>query len=272
MKFLVPTNFSKIAEEALSASIGFTKKIDNASIILLHFIKSHTNNIADVEKDQSNVDSKVWEMCTQYLKKVRVENLGIPISLSVITYISEVDLFKQIEGLKSDLVVMGTQEVERYENEKLIGEHTRKFIRNVATPILCIREKLQSLDFKKVVLASNLKQTQIVDFNKLQTFFEEQNVPVEIILVVTPEKFITTQNALKAFEASSKMIKYNNISFKIYNEIGIAEGIIGYCSHNKVDLLVLPTQGRKGLDYFFNGSIAEVVLDELRIPTISILE
>src|SRR6478609_8653772 len=147
MKFLVPTNFSKIAEEALSASIRLTKKIDNASIILLHFIKSHANSVADVEKDQSNVDSKVWETSTQYLKKARIEHLGVPISLSIITYISEIDLFKQIEGLKADLVVMGTQEVERYENEKLIGEHTRKFIKNVATPILCIREKLQSLDF-----------------------------------------------------------------------------------------------------------------------------
>ncbi|HTF81008.1 MAG TPA: universal stress protein [Cytophagales bacterium] len=272
MKLLVPTNFSKISEDALSTAVALYHKINNCTITLLHFEKTSANNVFDIDSEQTQLDPKKLEEYQQYLKNAKESYPSVRMSFVSIAYVSEADLFNQIEGLKSDLIVMGTQEVERYENERLVGEHTKKFIKNLQTPIFCLREKIANANFKKVVFASNLKESQIADFNKLNGFLTELQLSIEVVLVVTPDKFITTEKALRAFEASSKTILYPNITFKIYNEIGVAEGIIGYCQNNKVDLLIMPTHGRKGLDKFFNGSISEIVLDEIRIPIISILD
>lgn len=272
MKLLVPSNFSKIADDALSSAVKLSRQIDTSSITLLHFVKSSTISITDIEKDQPNVSAEILAKANAYLAKAKTSHADVRITFVLVTYIGEPDLFKSIESLKVDLIVMGTQEVERYENEKLIGEHTRKFIKNIQTPIVCLRGEIIDTNFKKVVFATNLKDTQLADFNKLSTFFAALNLSVEVLLIVTPEKFITTPHANKAFEATSKMLQYHNVTFKAYNEVGVAEGVIGYCKHNAVDLLILPTQGRKGLDLFFNGSISEVIMDEVRIPTISVLE
>lgn len=272
MKLLVPTNFSKIADDALSSAVKLSRQIDTSSIVLLQFVKSSTISITDIEKEQANISPPVLEQANAYFAKAKSSYADLKISFVVITYINEADLFKSIESLKVDLIVMGTQEVERYENEKLIGEHTRKFIKNIQTPIVCLRGEIVDTNFKKVVFATNLKDTQIADFNKLSAFFAALNLFVEVLIIVTPEKFITTPHANKAFEATSKMLQYHNVTFKVYNEVGVAEGVIGYCKHHAVDLLILPTQGRKGLDLFFNGSISEVIMDEVRMPVISVLE
>lgn len=272
MKLLVPTNFSKIADDALSSAVKLSRQIDGSSIILLHFVKSSTISITDIEKEQPNVNASILEEANIYLSKAKSNFADARVTLIILTFINESDLFKSIESLKVDLIVMGTQEVERYENEKLIGEHTRKFIKNIQTPIICLRGEIADTNFKKVVFATNLKDTQIADFNKLSSFFAALHLTVEVLIIVTPEKFITTPHANKAFEATSKMLQYHNVTFKVYNEVGVAEGVISYCKHHSVDLLILPTQGRKGLDLFYNGSISEAIMDEVRVPTISVLE
>lgn len=270
MKILIPTNFSKISIDALESAIEITKNVSNASYTFVHFFKADFNKLVHIGKDSSS--NAVSDQCEQFLNSSKNLVNGKPLDMVLIEYTTSSELYKLLDSMASDLILMGTQEVERYENEKLIGENTKELIKNIHTPILCIRKKIESADFKKVVFASSLKGEQLDEFNLLAPLLKALDVMVELLFVVTPEKFFTTDHATKLFDKALDNLKYTKVKLVIYNEVGVAEGIISYANNHHADLLILPTKGRKGLDYFFNGSIAEFVLDETRMPAISILD
>lgn len=272
MKFIVPTNFSKIAGEALKAAVDFSSKIGNSSITLIHFVKSDSDKIIEVENagSLSSVEQETVLKSKNYLSISRDLFKSQSINILCIFYSSDSYLYQQIEQLSANLIIMGTQEVERYENEKLLGNNTKKFMKNLKVPVLCLREKLDSANFDKVVFASTLKDKQIANINTLLPLFESLNIEIEILHISSPQKFVLTEKANNIYENIKKQVGYSKMKFTLYNDIGTVEGIVNYCKLNKVDLLIMPIHGQKYLDYFINGSISEVVLDEIRIPAISI--
>ena len=49
--------------------------------------------------------------------------------------------------------------------------------------------------------------------------------------------------------------------------MNIEDGIKSYLnSHPEVNMVVLPTHGRKGLSRFYHGSLTELVVNHLPIP------
>ncbi|MBK6978091.1 MAG: universal stress protein [Cytophagaceae bacterium] len=52
----------------------------------------------------------------------------------------------------------------------------------------------------------------------------------------------------------------------------ISRGIIQYAEKLKIDLIVMYTHGRKGMQRFLFGSIAEQVVNSSTTPVLSVLE
>ncbi|MFN8436370.1 MAG: universal stress protein [Cytophagales bacterium] len=272
MKLLVPTNFTQIAQMALDSAITLTHQMLKTEIILVHFEIHEQNSVIQITEDvvvQNDLE-ETFKKCKLNLQAIQKQFPTQKINMVYIAYEKEAFLYEQIDKIEADLIVMGTQSVERYENEKLVGNNTKRFIKNLKTPILCLKNNLSTDDIEKIVFASSLKGKHIDEINKLTPLFEGLKCTVEILHICTPDKFLTTDKAEKLFEHHKPQIKYKNLEFKMVNDIGTAEGLVNYCNQNQIKLFVLPIHSKKYLDRLINGSLSEMVLDDINTPTISI--
>jgi nucleotide-binding universal stress UspA family protein len=69
-----------------------------------------------------------------------------------------------------------------------------------------------------------------------------------------------------------KEYEIQNFDFEIYHHDNIPGGIIQYDEKLNIDLIVMYTHGRKGMQRFLFGSIAEQVVNSSTTPVLSVLE
>ena len=77
--------------------------------------------------------------------------------------------------------------------------------------------------------------------------------------------------------AEVEIEEFSNAYFKGYRAVqtsvvigDVAEEILKYAETNKIDLIIIGTHGRKGLDRIFFGSVAEKVIKMSPVPVLSI--
>jgi nucleotide-binding universal stress UspA family protein len=65
--------------------------------------------------------------------------------------------------------------------------------------------------------------------------------------------------------------KFNlkNYSIHIYNDNSIEAGILNFAKDINADAIVIATHGRKGIEHFINGSLAEDVINHALTPVLS---
>jgi K+-sensing histidine kinase KdpD len=54
-----------------------------------------------------------------------------------------------------------------------------------------------------------------------------------------------------------------------YNDYTVEDGIFNYSNSNNINVIALPTHGRRGLAHFFSGSISEDLVNHSKIPVIT---
>ena len=71
----------------------------------------------------------------------------------------------------------------------------------------------------------------------------------------------------RALRDLAKTIRSENIKTDLVVDVGKpAEQIVAYTKHHEVDLLVMSTHGRTGMEHLVYGSVAEKVLHEANCP------
>ena len=277
---LIPTNFSNVANYATDVAISMAQK-NNTHIQLLHIIPWKTNFSLEL-KINTQLPHEIEPELEQFVKKAyknflkihEAKNKNNLINMSL--YLKSItNSNKLIEGIithEADLIVMGTQEISGYEDEMLIGENTRMLTKESKVPVLCVRNKIKDFEPQKIVFATHFKPSHIDVLVQLKKkFFDAYNAHIYFVYINTPENFSTTRKLTKIFQSVKKNYKLDNISLHIYNDISRGGGIVNFSEDIDADLIIMPTHGRKGLGYFFSGSIAEQVLDESKIPVLTFL-
>ena len=76
----------------------------------------------------------------------------------------------------------------------------------------------------------------------------------------------------KALALNKKLMALDKIQVKNISKRGLSAvaEICDYATSNKMDLIIMPTHGRKILEHFLLGSIAEEVLQKVDIPILSV--
>jgi len=93
---------------------------------------------------------------------------------------------------------------------------------------------------------------------------------MELLYINTPyDDFKSTDEINKKIEGFLNKVDGNLDRKKhitIRNDYSIEKGILSYGERQKVDLIVVPTHGRKGLSHFFAGSIGEDIVNHSILP------
>ncbi len=269
-KILVPTDFSEQAENALKVAAQLAKK-HNCEIHLLHIIEIPMHKV-DALSSYNNLPEAVYFM---KLAHKQFEELKAKDYLKGLVIHEHVDLHEIFKGIfqtckkySIDLVVMGSNGVSGL-REMLIGSNTEKVVRTSETPVLVIKNSHDKFNVNDFVFASDFKDESKSSYKKAIDFAKVLDAKIHLLMVNTPNKFITSAKANKRMNKFVEEFKFSNYVTNIYNDLSIEKGIMNFSKSINSDLIGMSTHGRQGISHFFNGSISEDLVNHAKRPVIT---
>jgi nucleotide-binding universal stress UspA family protein len=167
-----------------------------------------------------------------------------------------------------DVIIMGSSGVDGLK-ELFIGSNTEKVVRHSEIPVLVIKNEIPIFEVKNFVFATDLDPETIPTFKQAIDFAHKLNSKVELVMVNTPGKFITTRDIDLRLETYSEGINNDEFHFSVYNDVSIETGILNYAQKINADLIGISTHGRQGIAHFINGSLSEDLVNHSRTPIVT---
>ena len=172
------------------------------------------------------------------------------------------------KSLQIDLIVMGSHGVSGF-REMFIGSNTEKVVRMSDIPVLVIKNYHKTFRVKNFVYASDFSDENKVSFKKAIKFAKLFNATLHLLIVNTPSKFITTDDADSTFHKFLKNSRFKNYTINVFNDYTIEKGILNFAHHIDAGLIGISTHGRKGIAHFFNGSVSEDLVNHAKRPVLT---
>ena len=273
---LIPVDFSKESRKALSVGASLAKII-SARLVLAHMVdfdhsllKIKTRKyIKHKSKSSKTIANQFDKFIDQdFLKDIIVE----PIVQSTINF---KNIGKIADEFSADLIIMGSHGAKGF-SEITKGSNTEKVIRTSNVPVLVIKENNINFSFDKILFVSDFKEESINAYCKIEKLSKDLNSQLILLYINLPKySFRSTKqidDVLYSFfkKADSpnpiKIIKRVNR----YSAYSIEEGISNFTQVHPVDIISIPTHGRKGLTHFFYGSVSEDIANHNILPVLTV--
>jgi nucleotide-binding universal stress UspA family protein len=267
---LVPTDFSKHAENALRVAAQIAKK-NNGEIILLHMLELSTSG-----NDALNTSHEIPELMffknAAVAKLEELENISFLDDIKVSSIVQFNMAFEGIieNGKKhyADLVVMGSHGASGF-HEMFVGSNAEKVVRNSEIPVLVIKKEDADFKVDTLTFASNFSDEIKKPFEKVVDFANYFGAHINLLHVITPNNFSTTRAAEEKVRNFIEEFHFSNYSTHIYNDINVEKGILHFAKDSNSDVIAVSTHGRKGISHFLNGSISEDLVNHAKRPVIA---
>lgn len=266
---LVPTDFNLAAEKAMSVAVMLSSKI-NAGIKLMTMLRFPKLSFALVESSTQN--------STEYLDSLRGEaNREIQrwkdwypeVDIEGIVKEDFEQLIPAILSEEADLIVMGSEGANGWK-DYLSGTNSQNVIRKADCPVLVLKENTQLEKLEKILFVTDFEKTGFIQ--KTQDLLDLKNTRNYFVFIDSGEYDEDRKELYERAREVQKEYQIQNFDFEIYHHDNIPGGIIKYAEKLNIDLIVMYTHGRKGMQRFLFGSIAEQVVNSSTTPVLSVLE
>ncbi|HLT33443.1 MAG TPA: universal stress protein [Aquaticitalea sp.] len=272
-KIIVPIDFSEYSEYALETAALLAKR-HNAELLVLHMLEIsetlYTNSDAEQHEKSVFFIKLAEQKFEKFLDRDYLKDLEITPIIKRFKVFSEVsDVAKQNNA---DLIVMGSHGASGL-TEIFVGSNTEKVVRYSDIPVLVIKSKPTSVDYRAVVFASDFSEEAISPYVSASKMFETLGTEMHLLYVNVPgERFKSTadmESTLTGFlqQADGNLNRMNMVHYVA--DTSVERGILNYAVKSKADLIAIPTHGRTGLAHFFEGSISEDLANHATLPVMT---
>jgi len=271
-KIVVPVDFSECSEYALKVAAKLAKK-HQAEIIVLHMMGFTDTVLTQGETQQMLEGIYYLKLAQKRFKKFLDKDYlkGISITDSVYNYIDFNELSTFAVENKADLIVMGSHGSSGL-SELFVGSNTEKVVRHSEIPVLVIKNGVENDSFERAVFACDFSLENITAFKKAMKLFTLLNTKVTLLYVNLPgphfRNSIAMESHIKDFLIHADALNLMD-RVKYYSDYSVEEGIFNYSNSHQINVISLPTHGRKGLAHFFSGSIGEDLVNHSKIPVLT---
>lgn len=271
-RLLVPTDFSREAQQALGLASDLAKKLD-AELLLLHVMEVPYGSfsvLGEVHVDYSFEQVYQVQLINKTKEKLEevvagLKGKGIKAEYDMVFGNAFEGISKAIFEKEVDLIIMGSKGASGLK-EIFIGSNAERVIRNAKCPVITVKGATDLANMKSMVFASDMseEQDQIVsEIKKLQNVLQ---LNIHLVRVKTPYNYLTEGAALKQLKDFVKRNEFKDYTISTIEAEFADEGILKFAEENKVGLIAMGTHGRTGLAHFFGGSTAEAVANHSKIP------
>ncbi|AIY12992.1 universal stress protein [Cellulophaga baltica] len=267
---IVPVDFSIQSENALKAAVSLAKK-HNSKIFALHMLELNQAYITGAEgahPEQTVFLLKLAEKrFSDFLNKPYLKDVEVKPIIKHFKVFSEVN--EVAEANDADMIIMGSHGTDGI-MEIFVGSNTEKVVRNSEVPVLVVKHRLDDFTPKTMVFACDLKEENINAYQRAKYIADQFSVTLHIVYINTPgDNFLSTEDITAKIDKFSSLVGPDFIDVKIYNDYTVEMGVINYAESQGIDIIGIPTHGRKGISHFFMGSIGEDVANHSTIPVVT---
>jgi nucleotide-binding universal stress UspA family protein len=270
-KILIPTDFSKYADEAIEVGAQIAKK-NNSEIVLIHMLELPTH-MNDAVSDETSIPEIMLfkRKAEETLKSIK--NRPYLAGIKVTEVVRLDGAYKGInnyikQNTDFDLIVMGSHGSSGI-NEILVGSNTEKVVRQSEVPVLVIKNKLENFKATNIIFASDFSNEIKKPFKKVIELAKIFESKLNLVMICTPNTFKSTSAARKIINEFVSEFDMPEYSFETYNESNIEKGIINYSNEKSGDIIAFCTHGRTALNHFFTGSISEDLVNHSSKPVLT---
>ena len=273
---LVPTDFSKHAKTAMKFAIQFAE-ISKAKLVFFHsaWVPASGRLLQLPERARRQLDISYAHQKEAQLE-ADLEELYDQLSLNRDGRQSEVfvktgllvveEIIAAARKVKANMIITGTHGATGM--EKLFGSNTSVLISKSDFPVMAIPRKYRYRPIRKILYASDLKDTsaQLFQFLPLVKNF---NPRIDILNVSYQEQ----AGDEKIFQFLLKKINYTNFRLlRLERQPGetLFHQLHEYVNLHRPDLLVMFPEERNFFEKIFNGSKTEKMSYDLKMPLLAI--
>jgi nucleotide-binding universal stress UspA family protein len=267
---IVPIDFSIQSENALKVAASLAKKHDS-KIFALHMLELNQAYMTSTEGFHPEQTVFLMKMAekrfAEFLNKPFLKDVVVKPIIKHFKVFSEVNEVAEVNN--ADIIIMGSHGTDGV-MEIFVGSNTEKVVRNSDTPVLVIKHRLDEFTPKSMVFACDLKEENINAYQRAKYIADQFSVALHIVYINTPgDNFLSTEDITVKIEKFSSVVGSEFIDVKIYNDYTVETGVINYAESQGIDIIGIPTHGRKGISHFFMGSIGEDVANHSTIPVVT---
>ena len=265
--YFVPADFSACSYNALHYATMLAR-CSYGQIILSHVID--LDEVADSENAVviSFAIDRLVKKAEERIKSLReiISLKGIVVKQEILIGNVELQLTKQIDELKPDVIVMG-----RNTRHRLGAQSLLKYItRNTNVPVLVVPQSHNPKIPNRAVLASDLNPKKKIKF---APFFEIiKKISHQLyILDIKSGNFSNAQEALSWIKNLNETYGVDAKLLQQEDKNGLAN-IKNFVQTNEVDLICTVRYNSSMLDKFFGSSISNQLTNQLEVPVLVIKE
>ncbi|MDP3555982.1 MAG: universal stress protein [Bacteroidota bacterium] len=266
---LVPTDFSKNADNALEYAIEIAKK-EKANILLLHAF--HITYIypdvpiqyasEEIHEAEEAANKKLKKLCSKVISDGEITCESICKQGMVVHTILEITKKKKV-----DLIVMGTKGASGIK-EFLFGSNTARVIEKSKRPVIAVPEKAAFSPIKNITYASDYESNDIKSLTKLVDIARLFGAKITVLHVYY-KKFSSDEEDkyMNRFKNKVKSkIQYTKIGYKIIYGNSVFEALEKHVQNDSPDLLSMSTHERGILDKIFGASLTKAMAYHSKVP------
>lgn len=252
--FLVPTDFTSVAECALDHAIAMAKQV-NGEVALLHVIAKDKERAAA----QAKLDRIVADVKSKY-------------GITVQTVVKEGNIFDDIGGvaetLGAKLIFMGTHGVKGVQH--ILGSYAVKVITNSNVPFIVVQERNIRDGYQRILLPMDLakESKQKLDLTiRMAGYFKSK---VYIFSQHETDQFLKNAIERNTAYARNEMQK-NGVEYEMESASqkgDFVKQFLDYAKKIDADLIAIVNSQERAVHELFSGtSEREVITNIHQIPT-----
>ena len=257
---LVPTDFSEVAENALSYAVELNKKLNYEILIFYAYEVPMTVTDVPVATPDEELREAALKMLDQLCNKIKLQNSGMSFKTKVAIGNSTHEIVSLENKINCSLVVMGSYGEDAM-HHFITGKHVSPVISKSNCPVIVVPKNAIFKQLKKIVYAVNFGADDFENGLKITEMAKIFNSEVIILHVATEEKDYKHQyvEIEKFKENVADQSGYHNVSFKFLEHTDAFEGINTFLDEINADMLVINMRKRKLLDRIFDRSLTKKI-------------
>lgn len=274
MNFIVPTDFSINAKNAAKYA-AILAQATNSNIRLLHILAPPLFGSDKLDPIYKEKVSSARNEVVIKLEELREELIAeyINIKCDYITRIAENSseiIVSVAFNNKADFIIMGTRGAGLIK-KIFLGSNTASVIEDSQIPVLVIPEKASLFPPKKIVFASEFRDSDVNAIKQLSAIASSFDAEVIIVHIVENKNEVESEFPIIDFFSAQvqKATTYPKISYRIFKSEKVEKGIELFIDSVGADMIALSTRDRNPFEKLFSNSITKELSFHSKIPLLA---
>ena len=266
-KILVPTDFSQNAQWAFQLAVEIAQ-ISKGEVLLLHMADLPV--VADpvgVSMHSYLAGEGITEIQETLRAKLSEFRNSVKTSVAINEIVEWGNIFSGIQehvaSQHIDLIIMGSKGASGIK-EILIGSNTEKIVRNSRVPVLTVKEETHISDIKNIVVGVDLNEDAPEINRQITELSDFIGAQIHVVRINTPANFKRDAEVWPLLKNWMKKNFPEGTEAHIYNDVYEDLGLIHFAEKINADMIALGTHGKRGMQHFISGSIAEDIVNHAK--------